>query len=470
MPALLAYAIFRALSPLIIFMNTLAQLRSGQLQGIQRLDLACDLTEFPLEIYQLADTLEVLNLSGNALTSLPQDFSRLHQLRVLFCSENRFTHVPEVLGECPGLSMIGFKANQITELPPAALTPALRWLILTDNALRSLPAELGDCRQLQKLMLSGNQLQQLPEQMANCSALELLRIASNRFSSLPDWLLQLPKLAWLAYADNPVCDLAESIVLQRQAAQFKQIDWDNLSLHQELGQGASGVIHQATWRQQNSQTTSDPALEQQVAVKLFKSAVTSDGLPECEMAACMSAGSHPNLIGVAGQIAGHPERSAGLVMQLIDPSYQNLAGPPSLASCTRDVYANDSQFTLETALRIATGIAAAVSHLHARGILHGDLYGHNILRNPQGDSLLGDFGAASFFAPDDVVNAQALQRLEVRAFACLLEELLDRCEHLPTQQDCLLSLRALQARCALEDYQQRPLFAEIALALSDLRA
>jgi predicted TPR repeat methyltransferase len=45
----------------------LTQLRTGKLQGITRLDLSCGLTELPDEIYQLADTLEILNLSGNAL-------------------------------------------------------------------------------------------------------------------------------------------------------------------------------------------------------------------------------------------------------------------------------------------------------------------------------------------------------------------------------------------------------------------
>lgn len=56
----------------------LAALRSGQLQGIKRLDLACDLQDFPREIFALADTLEVLNLSGNALSTLPDDLSRLY--------------------------------------------------------------------------------------------------------------------------------------------------------------------------------------------------------------------------------------------------------------------------------------------------------------------------------------------------------------------------------------------------------
>ena len=40
-------------------MHTLAQLRAGKLAGLQRLDLAAGLTEFPPEIFRLADSLEI---------------------------------------------------------------------------------------------------------------------------------------------------------------------------------------------------------------------------------------------------------------------------------------------------------------------------------------------------------------------------------------------------------------------------
>lgn len=70
-------------------MDTLAQLRAGRLAGATRIDLSCGLTEFPREVFDLADSLEVLNLSGNALDSLPDDLHRLDRLRVLFCSDNR---------------------------------------------------------------------------------------------------------------------------------------------------------------------------------------------------------------------------------------------------------------------------------------------------------------------------------------------------------------------------------------------
>ena len=440
-------------------MHTLDQLRAGQLAGAKRLDLAAGLTEFPPEIFALADTLEVLNLSGNALTSLPADLGRLHRLQVLFCSDNRFTEVPAALGQCPQLSMVGFKANQIRTLPAAALTPALRWLILTDNQLEALPNEIGNCTQLQKLMLAGNQLRHLPETLAACTQLELLRIAANQLMELPAWLLAMPRLSWLAYAGNPFCERAEAATVARHP--IGMVDWAELAVEQQLGEGASGIIYQAQWRQNATAST-------KVAVKLFKGALTSDGLPHSEMMACISAGAHPNLIAVEGKVGHHPTGAEGLVLELINPAFRNLAGPPSLASCTRDVYTPGTIFSLDTALRIALGIAAAAQHLHAQGILHGDLYAHNILTTSTGEALLGDFGAACFFTPEEPATAN-LQRLEARAFACLLEELLAHCVATPAAQATFGALQDLQRQCAQPQVSARPLFAEIHRVLARLQ-
>ncbi len=430
-------------------------LRSGKLAGISRLDLSCGLTHFPAEIYDLADTLEILNLSGNALTSLPDDLSRLHKLKVIFCSDNEFTRVPEVLGDCVSLDMIGFKSNKIRYLNGDSLPDALRWLILTDNQLSSLPAELGRCTRLQKLMLAGNQLRSLPDEMAACHNLELLRISANLFESLPEWLLSLPRLAWLAFAGNPFSDVAATAAKQ----EIGSIHWHGLDLQHKLGEGASGIIHKADWQA--------PAGATAVAVKLFKGQVTSDGLPGSEKAACIAAGAHPNIISVLGKISGHPDGVRGLVMPLIDASFINLAGPPSLESCTRDIYPAGTQFSLSTALSMAQGIAAATAHLHDTGILHGDLYAHNMLWNGQGECLLGDFGAASFMS--DQHQARALQRIEVRAFSGFLQELLERCIAPPESQAAMDALWELQRRCGQTEVDARPLFTEIRNKLEELQ-
>ncbi|MDU0368894.1 leucine-rich repeat-containing protein kinase family protein [Hymenobacter endophyticus] len=434
-------------------MHTLQQLRAGELAGATRLDLREGLSEFPREIFELADTLEILNLSGNALRALPADLPRLRKLRILFCSENQFTEVPSVLGQCPELSMVGFKANQIHTLPGEALPPRLRWLILTDNQLTALPAEIGRCRELQKLMLAGNQLRELPPELGQCHQLELLRLAANQLTALPGWLLRLPRLSWLAYAGNPFAVAFEEAALA--LSPIREISWDEIELQHVLGEGASGIISQATW-----QTTP-------VAVKLFKGAVTSDGLPHSEMVACIRAGTHPHLIPVLGKVVRHPTNAEGLVLELISPEFGNLAGPPSFSTCTRDVYGADTTFSLATVVRITQGIAAATAHLHSRGILHGDLYAHNILVAADGGSLLGDFGAAGFFNPASSAAAM-LQRLEVRAFGCLLEELLDLCSEATPDNPTAQYLRGWQQHCLLPLPEARPLFSDINQALQAL--
>ncbi|ELX09899.1 serine/threonine protein kinase [Janthinobacterium sp. HH01] len=442
-------------------MHTLAQLRAGQLAGIQRLQLSSGLTEFPPEIFDLADTLEILDLSDNALSTLPDDLPRLTRLRVIFCSANRFTVLPAVLGACPGLTMIGFKSNQIREVPAASLPLQLRWLILTDNRVEELPAAIGACTQLQKLMLAGNRLRALPPQLAACTRLELVRLAANRLEELPDWLLGMPRLSWLAYAGNPFSAADEQAA--DAATSIAGIAWERLQIGQKLGEGASGVIHQAALRQAEGERAIG---EQEVAVKLFKGAVTSDGLPRCEMTAFVNSGDHPNLIPVLGEVLGHPDGVHGCVMPLIDPDFGNLAGPPSLESCTRDTYPVGKRFSAEELFGVAGGIVSAARHLHQRGIMHGDLYGHNILHCGRGRSLLGDFGAASLYAPDGP-HAAALQRLEVRAFGLLLEELMDRCD-LPAATQA--SLAALQAQCVSADVGARPSLAEAEQLIKSLRA
>ena len=405
-------------------LTTLSDLRAGRLAGATRLDLRhCDLDEFPREIFALADTLESLDLAGNRLRTLPDDLPRLKALRVLFCSNNPFDTLPAVLGQCRSLDIVGFKANAIERVPAESIPASLRWLILSDNRIAALPETLGDCTRLQKLALAGNRLATLPMAIARCERLELLRLSANRFETLadalPEGLLALPRLTWLAWAGNPFNAGQEARALA--ATPIARIAWNELELGELLGEGASGHIYSARWR---------PARggDRPVAVKLFKGAVTSDGLPGSEMAACIAADVHAHVIGVEGRIADHPQQAQGLVMSLIPPRYRSLAGPPSLASCTRDVYAPELRLAPAQARAIAQGAGDALAHLHAKGLMHGDFYAHNILVDDQAHALLGDFGAASFLPENDAVRSEALQRIDRRALAVLVDELARRCD------------------------------------------
>jgi predicted Ser/Thr protein kinase len=426
-------------------MQTLQQLKDGDLIGATSLKLSENLDHFPPEIFTLEDTLEVLDLSFNSLTSLPADFGRLKKLKIFFCSENLFTELPEVLADCPLLDIVGFKSNKITTVPAKSLNKNLRWLILTNNKISELPAQIGYCLRMQKLMLAGNRLKILPEGLNKCTNLGLLRISANLLSELPGWLLSMPKLSWLAYSGNPFST-------SPKIKTIPLIDWTALEIKDLLGQGASGVIYQAAWQNDSGR--------KEIAVKLFKGAMTSDGLPEDEMNTCIAAGDHPGLVPIIGKITRHPEDKQGLVMELIPNSFYNLGNPPSFQSCTRDVFHPDTKLTVLQVLKIAGTIASVANQLHQKGIMHGDLYAHNILVNQEGNTLFGDFGAACFYDRSNYNTAFNLERLEVSAFGYLLDDLLSLCEESNSNED-LMALGGLRDSCINAALKSRPSFSEL---------
>ena len=435
-------------------MQTLEQLRSGALKGAVSLKLSEGLTHFPREIFDLADTLEILDLGQNELTELPADFGRLRKLKIFFCSDNPFTVFPAVLGDCPLLDMVGFKANKIETIHPRSLNPNLRWLILTYNNIAELPAEIGSCHRMEKLMLAGNKLAELPVEMSNCRNLSLLRISANRLSELPDWLLAMPKLSWLACSGN----LFSTGV---HTSSLPLIHWHQLEIHHILGQGASGIIYKGVKLSGTERTD--------VAVKLFKGAVTSDGLPDDEMNTFIAAGVHPGLVRLIGQIAGHPEGKTGLVMELIQPRFYNLGMPPGFDTCTRDVFKPGMTISATQAVKIAGTIASVAHQLHSRGIMHGDLYAHNTLVDDEGNTLFGDFGAASFYDQTATKTAAALERIEVSAYGYLLDDLLSLCRNTNPHSSLIKQLEMLRDSCLLPDVLSRPGFEYLNNMLADIK-
>jgi serine/threonine protein kinase len=237
--------------------------------------------------------------------------------------------------------------------------------------------------------------------------MELLRISANNIKVLPHWLMTLPKLSWLAYSDNPCSEGQQS----NQA--LKEISWNDLELKEQLGEGASGIISKAILKSQ----------QKEIAVKVFKGEVTSDGLPLSEMNACALAGNHHSLVSLLGKIINHPQQKEGLVFELIPNIFRNLGKPPSFISCTRDVFDNGTQFTKKEIFNTLLNTASVLEQLHSKGIMHGDFYAHNLMIDADANVLLGDFGAATLYNPN-LPNALLHEQIDVRAFGCLIDDLL----------------------------------------------
>ena len=450
-------------------------------------------------VARLGARLERLNAAGHSLSALPPGFcgAALPRLRTAFFLGNAFSAVPAALGGLPSLFMLSFKSQRppaganadagadadadagaragagahagggeagpggLVEVPGESLAPSLGWLILTDNRIARLPSALGRLSALRKLMLAGNALEALPDEIAGCVSLELVRLSDNRLTAVPPALLRLPRLAWLALAGNPCCPALPPFGAGPGgggggggggASAFpRRLRAARLTLGRKLGEGASGAVHAAEMSAEDEGGGAGAADTRAVAVKLFK-ASSSDGRPEDELAAALALGPHEALVSALGWFRAEgaaADGALGLVMELAPGSL--LGAPPSFASVTRDTFAPTAACGAVKALRVARAVAAALAHMHSQGLVHGDVYLHNVLATVEGEGACGtgpapaakataaavaeeaertqvrlcDLGAA-FFAPGPPNGAlrRGLERLEARAFGCLLEDLL----------------------------------------------
>lgn len=395
----------------------------------------------PVEISSMIKTdlesLTKLNLPGCGLSSLPSNFqSQLPNLSILFCPNNHFKELPPVIGSCPRLQMVSFKSNGMLSIHPDSLQPQLRWLILTDNSLTTIPPEIGRLPLLQKLMLSGNQIKEIPSEISNCRNLELVRLASNKLATPPMALLELPNLAWVGLSSNPF--LSEITAKQEEQGLFSSLPvLSDPILEKEddgniLGSGASGIVRKVLLG------------DQHVAVKTYVGRMTSDGSPDQERLLSLAASTvkSPFLIELLGQT---PHKKS-LVMELLE-NFEALAGPPNMESCSRDVYPDDFSLPVKEGKSLVSGLLQVMMELHARGIMHGDFYGHNILISDGAKKVkLSDFGAGFFYDTKEKYGA-CLEQIEVRAFSILVNEVISLVERDVEKKGSVESLKRLHSVC-----------------------
>ncbi|KAK2091023.1 hypothetical protein P7K49_030307 [Saguinus oedipus] len=91
----------------------------------------------------------------------------------------------------------------------AVLSPGLRnpvnlkELNVSFNQLKSIPPELGDCENLDRLDCSGN--------VDNLKQVTFVDISANKFSSVPICVLRMSNLQWLDISNNNLTDLPQDI-------------------------------------------------------------------------------------------------------------------------------------------------------------------------------------------------------------------------------------------------------------------
>jgi Leucine-rich repeat (LRR) protein len=352
---------------------------------------------------------EFLDLSFNNLTNLPSYFESFSKLKILFLSDNKFEKIPDVIMTLPSLTMLSLRNNQLIVLENVPST--VNWLILTNNKLDSIDT-IGSLPNLKKLMLAGNNLSYLPDSLLHCQVLELIRLSDNNLSELPKVLFNLTSLMWISMANNP-CLKNNTINYETT----NQIDIEIIEQKEIIGQGASGIVKKAIHK------------KKQVAIKLYKNTMTSDGNSMNEIEILTSLKAHTNLSGILGllyenqkeNIIGIGKKIVGAMMPLYE-DYKPLGLPPSLDTITRDVYTTKWSFSNDNKEFIVRQLNDVVSFLHTNRIIHGDLYAHNIIIDKQTNHIiLTDFGASFCVYEKSVLDYFII--IENKSLIILIEEI-----------------------------------------------
>lgn len=138
--------------------------------------------------YETAKKTGTLKLSQRKLDEFPQNLRALAPLlRTLDLSENKFTRIPDDIGNFTLLKQLNISHNKLIALPEAlgALTK-LEGLNASSNQIKSIPWSLSKLTRLKHVNLSDNQITEFPSMFCGLNFLDVLDLSKNRITMIPD--------------------------------------------------------------------------------------------------------------------------------------------------------------------------------------------------------------------------------------------------------------------------------------------
>lgn len=153
-----------------------------------------------------------LSMRRRGLTDLPAEAFTYSKLWTLLLDDNQIEHLGADVGVLSSLTTLDLRNNRLTSLPPEiGLLVNLRALYLQGNQLVALPPEIGQLTNLRILDLGGNQLEALPDQIGRLGRLHVLELAGNRLTRLPESIGDLADLEALDVGHNQLEGLPQSV-------------------------------------------------------------------------------------------------------------------------------------------------------------------------------------------------------------------------------------------------------------------
>ncbi|KAL0113878.1 hypothetical protein PUN28_011309 [Cardiocondyla obscurior] len=155
-------------------------------------------------------TTEHLILSGLDRRSFDRQILRLQSLRILDLSNNKISSLPKEIGTLPHLQQLLLSGNNFGNSPrskwawleQSAIKHNLTYLDISNNSLAELPKQIKNLAALIHLKINQNKLTNLPHNIKALRNLKVLDVAKNCLSYLPGAIRHL-QLQSLDIAENP---------------------------------------------------------------------------------------------------------------------------------------------------------------------------------------------------------------------------------------------------------------------------
>lgn len=186
--------------------------------------------------------LEIVDLHGNNISSLPSSFGNLSRLRILNVNENCFETLPfDILSTMP-LSELSAHKNQLSGTLVADAVEAFSSLQTLDVSANQLTQLTSPSRatplampSLHQLSISMNRLQGLPD-MSSWTNLLTLSADENSINAIPEGFTQLEKLRSVNFSSNDIrvipaeiCRMTNLAMLQLSANPLREKKFSSIS-------------------------------------------------------------------------------------------------------------------------------------------------------------------------------------------------------------------------------------------------
>ncbi|MBI5273046.1 MAG: hypothetical protein HY861_03585 [Chlamydiia bacterium] len=184
-------------------------------------------------LQHLPDTLKIpellhLDISRNSFTE-PLALERFPKLRTLKASHTMFWMQDNQVPWPPMLEIIDLSSNRLSTLPDRfSQLQCLRELSLQNNTFQQVPHSICSLPLLEKLDFSDNLLTSLPEDIEKLKELHSLDLHSNLLKNLPRGMARLPKLRSLQISRNPIPLEVASYFLHDRASEVRIDDLNAL--------------------------------------------------------------------------------------------------------------------------------------------------------------------------------------------------------------------------------------------------